>query len=148
MAVIAVTKETRANETRVAATPETVKKLVALGARVLLQRGAGEPAFFPDAAYAGAEFTDDADGALAQADVLACVQPPSNERLRKLKPGAVVIGLLAPHADPARVEAFVAGELVKLVEPITGASGKYRILTAEHKYTAAIDTMRLELEAE
>lgn len=108
---IVFVRETAAGERRVALTPETVKKLVALGARVLLQRGVGEPAFFPDAAYAGAEFTDDADGALALADVLVCVQPPSNERLGRLKPGAVVVGLLAPHADPARVEAFVGGKL-------------------------------------
>ena len=96
-------QETAPGERRVALTPETTKKLVALGARVLIERGAGLPAHFPDAAYAGAEFTDDADAAIAQADVLACVQPPANARLAKLRPGAIVVGLLAPHADPARV---------------------------------------------
>lgn len=110
-ACIVCIRETSPGERRVALTPETAKKLGGLGARVLLERGAGAPAFFPDDAYAGVEFTDDADAALAQADVLVCVQPPSNERLGKLKPGAVVIGLLAPHADPARVQAFVDGRL-------------------------------------
>ncbi|ODS61740.1 MULTISPECIES: NAD(P) transhydrogenase subunit alpha [unclassified Arenimonas] len=110
-ACIVCIRETSPGERRVALTPETAKKLAGLGARVLLERGAGASAFFPDEAYAGVEFTDDADAALAQADVLACVQPPSNDRLRKLKPGAVVIGLLAPHADPARVQAFVDGRL-------------------------------------
>ena len=110
-ACIVFIRETAPGERRVALTPETTRKLTGLGARVLIERGAGEPAFFPDAAYAGAEFSDDADAALAQADVLVCVQPPSNDRLARLKPGAVVIGLLAPHADPARVQAFVDGKL-------------------------------------
>ena len=110
-ACIVFIRETAPGERRVALTPETTRKLTGLGARVLIERGAGEPAFFPDAAYAGAEFSDDAEAALAQADVLVCVQPPSNDRLARLKPGAVVIGLLAPHADPARVQAFVDGKL-------------------------------------
>ena len=110
-ACIVFIRETAPGERRVALTPETTRKLTGLGARVLIERGAGEPAFFPDASYTGAEFSDDADAALAQADVLVCVQPPANDRLARLKPGAAVIGLLAPHADPARVQAFVDGRL-------------------------------------
>ncbi len=110
-ACIVFIRETAPGERRVALTPETTRKLTGLGARVLIECGAGDPAFFPDAAYAGAEFTDDADAALAQADVLVCVQPPANDRLARLRPGTVVIGLLAPHADPARVQAFVDGKL-------------------------------------
>ncbi|HEX5693362.1 MAG TPA: NAD(P) transhydrogenase subunit alpha [Arenimonas sp.] len=110
-ACIVFIRETAPGERRVALTPETTRKLTGLGARVLIERGAGEPAFFPDAAYAGAEFSDDAERALAQADVLVCVQPPSNERLARLKPGALLVGLLAPHADPARVQAIVDARL-------------------------------------
>jgi NAD(P) transhydrogenase subunit alpha len=110
-ACIVCIRETSPGERRVALTPETAKKFAGLGARVLLERGAGAAACFPDAAYAGVEFTDDADAALAQADVLVCVQPPANEKLSKLRPGTLVVGLLAPHADPARVQAFVDGRL-------------------------------------
>ncbi|PRH81550.1 NAD(P) transhydrogenase subunit alpha [Arenimonas caeni] len=110
-ACIVCIRETSPGERRVALTPETAKKLAGLGARVLLERGAGASAFFPDAAYADAEFCDDADAALAQADVLVCVQPPTNERLARLRPGTLVIGLLAPHADAARVQAFADGRL-------------------------------------
>jgi NAD(P) transhydrogenase subunit alpha len=108
---IVLVGETAAGERRVALSPETAKKLGALGARILVQRGAGLPAHFPDAAYANAEFIDDADAALAQADVLVCVQPPDNGRLARLKSGAVVVGLLAAHADPGRVPALVAAGL-------------------------------------
>ncbi|HLU12877.1 MAG TPA: NAD(P) transhydrogenase subunit alpha [Arenimonas sp.] len=106
-ATIVCVRETAPGERRVALTPETVKKLTALGVRVLLERGAGLAAHFPDAAYAGAEFTDDADAAIAAADVLCCVQPPSNARLAKMKRGALLLGLLAPHADPGRVQTLV-----------------------------------------
>ncbi len=105
---IVFVRETAPGERRVALTPETAKKLGALGARILVERGAGLSAHFTDAGYANAEFTDDGDAALAQADVLVCVQPPANSRLGKLKQGAVIVGLLAPHADAGRVDAMVA----------------------------------------
>jgi len=108
---IVLVRESAVGERRVALSPETAKKLTALGAKLVVQRGAGLPAHFRDDTYAGAELVDDADAALARADVLVCVQPPSNERLARLKPGAVVVGLLAPHADPGRVDALVAGKL-------------------------------------
>src|SRR5690606_3669302 len=110
-ACIVFIRETAPGEGRVALTPETTRKLTGLGARVLIERGAGEPGIITDAAYDGADFSSDTSATLAQADVLVCVQPPSTGRLARLKPGAVVIGLLAPHADPARVQAFVDGRL-------------------------------------
>jgi NAD(P) transhydrogenase subunit alpha len=106
---IAFVRETAAGERRAAITPETCKKLVANQARVALERGAGTPAGFPDDTYVGADFGDRA-ALLREADVLVCVQPPSNAELATLKPGAIVMGLLAPHADPARVDALVAGK--------------------------------------
>ncbi len=108
---IVFVRESASGERRVALTPETAKKLTALGATLLIERGAGVPAHFRDEAYAGAQFTDDGDAALAQADVLVCVQPPANDRLAKMKSGAVVVGLLAPHADPGRVPALVQAGL-------------------------------------
>jgi len=110
-ACIVFIRESAPGERRVALTPETAKKYAALGARVLIERGAGEPACFPDAGYGDVGFADDGDAALAEADVLVCVQPPSNERLARLKRGAIVVGLLAPHADPGRVEALAAAGL-------------------------------------
>src|SRR5688500_10742226 len=103
---IAFVRETAAGERRAAITPETCKKLLANQARVALERGAGTSAGFPDDTYAGADFADRA-ALLGQADVLVCVQPPGNAELAQLKPGAIVIGLLAPHADAARVDALV-----------------------------------------
>lgn len=100
-ACIVCLRETAPGERRVALTPETARKFTKLGARVVMERGAGEPAFFPDAAYEGVEFTD-RDSALAAADVLACVQAPAPGVLSRLRKGSLVVGLLAPGADPAR----------------------------------------------
>jgi NAD(P) transhydrogenase subunit alpha len=105
---IGFVRETAAGERRAALTPETCRKLQALQAIVRIERGAGLPAGFTDESYAGARIDDDRAALLAEADVLVCVQPPANAELAQLKPGAILIGLLAAHADPLRVEALQA----------------------------------------
>ena len=93
---IGVPAETRANEARVAATPETVKKLVSQGHRVTVQSGAGVPASYIDDAYAaaGAELVD-ANTAFA-ADLVLKVHSPNEAELLLLKSGAVIAGMLDP----------------------------------------------------
>ncbi|MEI2454107.1 NAD(P) transhydrogenase subunit alpha [Lysobacter firmicutimachus] len=111
---IGVASETAAGEKRVALTPETCKKLIARGARVRVQRGAGRASSFTDEAYvqAGAELADDAAAALGEADVVLCVQAPEPARLATLHEGSAVVGLLAPQADAARGDAIVARKLL------------------------------------
>jgi NAD(P) transhydrogenase subunit alpha len=94
--LIGVPAETAAGETRVAVTPETVKKLVASGHTVRVQSGAGVAASVTDAAYqaAGAEITDQA-GAFS-ADMVLKVRTPSDAEAALMKSGAVVIGMLNP----------------------------------------------------
>ena len=94
--LIGVPAETRANEARVAATPETVKKLVSQGHRVTVQRGAGVPASYIDDAFAaaGAELVD-ANTAFA-ADLVLKVHSPNEAELLLLKSGAVIAGMLDP----------------------------------------------------
>ncbi len=104
--VVGVLKET-ANETRVALTPEVAGKLKALGARVLVERGAGTAAHFTDKAFADAELTD-AAAILSSADVLLCVQPPTIETVNSLKQGAVVTGFMQAYARQDLVRALKA----------------------------------------
>jgi NAD(P) transhydrogenase subunit alpha len=112
MAVIAVTKERRPGETRVAATPETVKKLGAQGFTFAIEAGAGAAATYVDADYeaAGAEIVKTAEAAIAKADILFKVRTPSADEIAALKPGAVVVGLLNPHQDKAGREALAAAK--------------------------------------
>ncbi|HTH76691.1 MAG TPA: Re/Si-specific NAD(P)(+) transhydrogenase subunit alpha [Trinickia sp.] len=93
---IGVPAETRAYEARVAATPETVKKYVAAGHRVTVERGAGAAASFTDDAFAaaGAELVDAATAFAAE--LVLKVQSPSEGELALLKRGAVLVGMLDP----------------------------------------------------
>jgi NAD(P) transhydrogenase subunit alpha len=108
MARIAVTRERRDNETRVAATPETVKKLAALGFSVAVETGAGAGASIPDAEYqaAGAEVAKTLDAALKTSDILLKVRGPAPEEIKALKSGAVVVALLNPHQNRPTLDAL------------------------------------------
>ncbi|MGO1892292.1 MAG: NAD(P) transhydrogenase subunit alpha [Luteimonas sp.] len=112
--IIGVARESAQGERRIAATPETCRKLAAAGATVRIERGAGAGAHFPDQAYAdaGAELVDSARAAVADADLVLCVQPPAADAIAGLKQGAALVGILQPQADPARGEALAAGGIV------------------------------------
>jgi NAD(P) transhydrogenase subunit alpha len=103
---IAVTKESA--DPRVAATPDTVKKLIGLGFTVAVESGAGAGASITDEAYAeaGAEIAKTAAAALKGADVLLKVRAPTDDEIAGLKAGAIVIGLLNPYADKALLDAL------------------------------------------
>lgn len=127
MATIFVPRERTAGETRVAATPDTVKRLVKEGFAVRVESGAGEGAHLPDEAYvaAGATLVSDAAEGWAQADVVAKVAPPSLVEVSQLKEGALVVGFLAPHrsVDLARAlaERKVSSLSMELVPRISRA---------------------------
>ncbi len=114
MVTIAVTPE-EAGETRVALSPETAKKLTALGATVKVASGAGSRSRFSDAAYqtAGATIVANPSEATAGADVLLKVRRPTPEEVKSLKPGALVAAMINPFDDRPGVEAL-AGAGVSL----------------------------------
>jgi NAD(P) transhydrogenase subunit alpha len=103
--VVGVLAETAAQETRVAIVPEIAAKLRALGVRVLIERGAGAQAHFPDALFKDVEFSDAAT-ILGAADVLLKVQPPTLAEIAALKPGAVLVGFMQAYARPELVRAM------------------------------------------
>lgn len=105
---IAVTRERREGETRCAVTPETVKKLLALGATVTVEAGTGASSSFSDAEYetAGARVTNDLATVLAGADILLKVRGPTASETSALKAGAVVMAMLDAHREKATVEAL------------------------------------------
>jgi H+-translocating NAD(P) transhydrogenase subunit alpha len=107
MVTIAVTAEGH-GEPRVAVSPETVKKLTALGASVRVQQGAGSRSRFSDEALkaAGATVNADAAGTLEGADILLKVRRPSLTEVGALKRGAIVAAMLAPFDDRPGLEAL------------------------------------------
>jgi NAD(P) transhydrogenase subunit alpha len=112
---IAIPKERRPGEKRVAATPETVKKLVGLGAEVVVETGAGLQAAISDEEFAaaGARVAADPAETYRDADVVFKVQRPmsaaeGNDELSLIKRGAVLVAILAPYSDRAGVEAYAS----------------------------------------
>ena len=103
---IGVLKETVRGENRVAVSPEVATRLTGQGARVLMERGAGIAARFPDSLYKDATFADGADAVLAASDLLFTVQPPDAGIVARLKAGATVVGFLAPHSQGPLVRAL------------------------------------------
>jgi len=105
---IAVPRQTDQNERRVALTPAAVKKLVAGGAAVVVQTGAGVGSHHADAAYvtAGAQLVGDgeAESIWSQADIAVVTQPPTVAEAQRMREGAVLVGMLAPlkRADLVR----------------------------------------------
>jgi H+-translocating NAD(P) transhydrogenase subunit alpha len=118
-------RERAPGETRVSLVPEIADKFAALGARVLLERGAGVSAQFPDALYKNVEWADSSEAVLAAADVLLTVQPLSVAQIQALKPGAVVIGFMQAHAQLDMVRALrehqITGFAMELVPRISRA---------------------------
>ena len=113
---ISIPRERRAHERRVAATPETVKKFVALGIDVAVEAGAGEASRITDAAYeaAGAKIVGDLAQLLADADVVLKVQRPllagedGPNELALMKRGALLIAILSPYVDPDAIQQYAA----------------------------------------
>src|SRR5215472_1262511 len=103
---IGALKESAPEESRVSLTPEIAEKFSKEGARLLIERGAGERARFPDSAYKNVTVADSADAVLAAADVLLTVQPLSVAQIGRLKSSAVVIGFMQPYARAAEVRAY------------------------------------------
>jgi NAD(P) transhydrogenase subunit alpha len=125
---IAIPKERRPHEARVAASPETVKKLVALGCEVVVEKGAGAGASLPNQAFkeAGATIAKDEKEALAGAQVVLKVQRPADaEELALLGKGTILIAIVDPYRARDDVEALakagVTAFAMDLVPRITRA---------------------------
>ncbi len=106
---VAVVKESAPGERRVALVPETVPKLVAAGVEVLVENGAGEAAWFPDSAYAGAGAAIVTGTELyAKADVILTVTRPGPEAVSQLRAGQAIFGMLSTLTNPELAQDLAA----------------------------------------
>ena len=154
---IAVLRDRATGESRVSATPETVKKFIALGAGVVVESGAGAGASIADDDYraAGAEIAS--DGAANGADIVLGVQGPDVALLADAKPGAWIVAGLDPFGQRARIDAYATAGLealaMELMPRITRAqsmdilssqsnlSGYKAVLVAANLYGRAFPMM-------
>ena len=107
---LAIPRETHPGENRASVTPETVKKLVRLGADLAIESGAGAGAGFSDEAYAaeGASVVTDRDALLSSADMLLRLSQPDLEEIGKLKSGCIHVSYLDPFNEHALIREFAA----------------------------------------
>ena len=112
MIVVATTAEP-GDEPRIALSPETAKKLKALGCEVRIEKGAGERSFFLDNAFAdaGARVMPSAAEALDGADIVLKVRRPSSEDVEKMKPGALLAAMLDPYSAKEGIEALAQAKI-------------------------------------
>ena len=143
---IAVLKEAGGVETRVAATPETVKKLMALGASVAVETGAGFGAKISDADYAaaGATVAPRAD-VIAGADMVLGVQGPALADLPGIKAGTILAAIQSPFSDRAKIDAYAGAGLIAYsmeLMPRTTRAQSMDVLSSQSNlagYKAVID---------
>ncbi len=98
---ISIPKETSKHEKRVAASPDTVKKMVQLGCDVCVEKNAGEHASFTDAAYkdAGAKISNTFSSTVKGAQIVLKVQAPGSDEIKDMPAGCLLIGMLAPYTN-------------------------------------------------
>jgi NAD(P) transhydrogenase subunit alpha len=146
-------KERRADEARVAASPDTVKRLVGRGVDVLVEAGAGDRARFSDQSFAeaGAQLVDDTAALYRDADILLKVRRPlaagegQIDEMALLRPGQVLVGMLDPYQHPEQVAAYAkAGVIAFALEllPRTTRAQAMDVLSSQANlagYRAVID---------
>jgi NAD(P) transhydrogenase subunit alpha len=101
---IAVLKETKPHERRVALVPPVVAKLVKLGAKLHMQSGAGDAIKLVDAAFKDVVFMDNRHELVSDADVVLAVQPPALDVINAMKEGAILISFIYADKEPALVQ--------------------------------------------
>ena len=112
---IAILRETAPGERRVSASPETVRKFIALGANVAVESGAGLTASIVDSDYAAAGATlGDRSTTLSGAGIVLCIQGPVPSDLTGAAPGALLVGGLNPFGERARVDGYAAAGIEAL----------------------------------
>ena len=150
---LAIPKERREHERRVAATPDTVKKLIALGLDVVVEKDAGLLSSIPDSEYvaAGAEITADAAATYKGADIIFKVQRPLHaaeggvDEMALIKSGAILIAILSPLTDGATVDAYAKGNIIAFAMefmPRISRAQSMDVLSSQSNlagYTAVID---------
>ena len=108
---VAVLKETRPHERRVALVPAVAEKLVKLGARLHMETGAGNAVALPDAAFKDVVFVDDRRALVAVADVVLCVQPPSLEVVDAMHEDAILISFIYANNEPELIKHLLAKKI-------------------------------------
>ncbi len=129
---IAVTRERREGETRCALTPETAKKLIAMGATVTVEAGVGAGSSIPDADYAeaGCTVAKDTKAVLDRADILLKVRGPTAQETSAMKPGTIVVAMLDAFRDKDTVAAMAGASLTSFAMEFVPRISRAQVMDA------------------
>ena len=129
---IAVTRERREGETRCALTPETAKKLIAMGATVTVEAGTGTGSSIPDVDYveAGVIVAKDTKAVLDRADILLKVRGPTAQETSALKPGTIVVAMLDAFRDKDTVAAMAGANLTSFAMEFVPRISRAQVMDA------------------
>ncbi|MGD9841954.1 MAG: NAD(P) transhydrogenase subunit alpha [Steroidobacteraceae bacterium] len=134
---LGVLKETADGECRVALVPEVAAKFITAGAQVLMQRGAGVLAQFPDHTFKDVEFVDAAAAVLSRADILLKVQPPSLEEVAQMKSGATLVCFMYGHLRLDVVKALRDKQITTLATELVPRISRAQSMDALSSQAAA-----------
>lgn len=156
-AIVFIGKETDAAEPRVAASPDTVKKMISLGLKVVVETGAGKGSRIADADFKAAGATVGKAESVGKADVVLRVRRPSAAEARKMKSGAIVLAQMDPYGNEEALAAFakagVTAFAMELMPRITRAqsmdvlssqanlAGYQAVIEAAHSFGRAMPMM-------
>ena len=101
---VAIPRETADGERRIAISADVITRLSKLGIETLVEKGAGEAANISDETYNNAKIVESSTDAYQQADVIWCIQAPSEEEIDKMKEGTILMGTLLPYKYPERIK--------------------------------------------
>ena len=134
---LGVLKETAQGECRVALVPEVANKFASAGARILLQRGAGVLAQFPDASFKDIEFADSAADVLGRADIVLKVQPPTLDEVSQMKSGATLVCFMYGHLRLDVVKALRDRQITTLATELVPRISRAQSMDALSSQAAA-----------
>lgn len=147
---IAVVREAPSGETRAALMPDSVRALATASATILIESGVGEAAGAQDSDYAaaGAKITNEHSELLNQADVLLCVNRPSNDDIDRLPAGSVVIGFLRPLDEPAKLVQMLERKLTAFAMELIPRSTRAQTMDALSSMATIVGYKAVLLAAE
>ena len=102
--ILGVAAASAPEERRLALVPDLVAHYTKAGATIVMAKGSGERSFFRDAAFAGVRWVDQNVAVFAEADVVLCVMPPTDDEIAAMRPGAALVGALRPWESAPRVD--------------------------------------------
>ncbi len=127
---VAVLRETRPGERRVALVPNVVDKLLKLGVELSMEAGAGEAIMLPDSLYRNVRIAPNVRDLLADADVVLAVQPPDYHVVDLMKPGAILISFIYAHREPDLVAALKRRQVTCLAMDRMPRSSRAQVVDA------------------